>query len=181
MKKLTALLLCLSLTLGCACALADTLGTINMNGAFMLNGTMPEGYRVASTETLDEGTFVATIVAEDANKPYILPSVAFDEMYADVKRLNDLDAEALAMIESTFGEYQTEITYTETAQGTKLMMVKEIEGDVDFVDFYTIYEGYEVEFVVMRSETADASASLSENEIRMAIDFLNDMEFVPVK
>ena len=41
MKKLTALLLCLSLTLGCACALADTLGTINMNGAFMLNGTMP--------------------------------------------------------------------------------------------------------------------------------------------
>jgi hypothetical protein len=61
------------------------------------------------------------------------------------------------------------------------MMVKEIEGDVDFVDFYTIYEGYEVEFVVMRSETADASASLSENEIRMAIDFLNDMEFVPVK
>jgi hypothetical protein len=38
-----------------------------------------------------------------------------------------------------------------------------------------------VEFVVMRSETADASASLSENEIRMAIDFLNDMEFVPVK
>ncbi len=47
MKKMLAILLCLSMLLGCA-AMAETekdsLGVVNVNGAFELKCALPEGY-----------------------------------------------------------------------------------------------------------------------------------------
>ena len=80
------------------------------------------------------------------------------------------------MIEESFrAEDNVEITYTETAYGTKLMMVKEVADGVEYVDFFTVYKGYSIEFVLLK----DSAEGLTDHEIEMAVKFLSDMEFVP--
>ena len=168
----------ISFTAPTAAAEKETLGEINLNGAFTLQCALPEGY-VVSPLDVDNGGYYYAVTSEDESKPSMLLSIMYDELLANVKRLNDLDDEALAKIAETFQEEdEVEISYTETAHGTKLMVVKEIADSVDFVDFYTIYEGYELEFVLLRNLTNDASESLTDADIQMAIDFLSDLDFV---
>ena len=178
MKKVFAILLCLAMLLGCS-AVAETaektqLSTVNMNGVFQLQCTLPEGYEIDEIESTD-ASYVAMFVAEEM-KPVLTLSIAYNELYSDVARMNDLDAEALALIEDYFrAEDDVDIDYTETAYGTKLMAVREKEGIVDYVDFYTIYLGYEVEIVV---SATDMEAGLTDAQIQMAVDFLSNLDFV---
>ncbi|MBR6707667.1 MAG: hypothetical protein IKI84_13485 [Clostridia bacterium] len=178
MKKLLAITLCMALLLGCT-ALAggkQTLGTLN--GMFAIECTVPDGYQTENIASDGNGMLVVSIRSADAAKPYMVLSVAFDEMMADVERLNDLDENAIAAIESSFtSEDNVEITYTETAFGTKLMVVKEVADSVEYVDFFTVYKGYSIEFVLL----TDSAAGLTDHEIEMAVKFLSDMEFVPAE
>ena len=178
MKKMLAILLCVSMLLGCA-ALAETekasLGVVNVNGAFELKCALPEGY---SLEVLHSETHVclASVSPEDEAKPTLMISVAFNELYSDVERINDLDEESLKKIEDSFrDEDDVEINYMETAYGTRLMVVKEVSDGVDYLDFYTIYKGYEVELVLIH---ANEGEPITETEIQMAVKFLSDMDFV---
>ncbi len=180
MKKMLAILLCLSMLLGCA-ALAETekasLGVVNVNGAFELKCALPEGY---SVEVLFSETHfcLASVNPEDETKPTLMISVAYNELYSDVERINDLDEETLKRIEDSFrDEDDVEITSMETAYGTRLMVVKEASDSVDYLDFYTIYKGYEVELVLIH---ANEGESITEAEIQMAVKFLSDMDFVSV-
>ena len=179
MKKLIAILLCLSMLAGCAAAAAETaekthLATVDVNGVFSLQGRVPDGYRIQEIETTDS-SYVAMLTAEDTRLPLLTLSIAFNELFAGVERMNDLDAESLALIEQTFtSEEAVDITYRETAYGTKLMMVKEAEGTVDYVDFYTIYRGYEIEIVLAAGNT---DAGLTDEQIQMVVDFLSDLDF----
>ena len=172
MKKAISILLCLALTLGFAASVAETveketIGTISMNGAFELRGVLPEGY-------------IAALTADDS-KPEMVISIAYEELMAEVDRLNDLDDDALAKIEATFkAEDGVAVTYMETALGTKLMVVKEIVDGVDFVDFYTIYKGYEIEFVLTQTQ-ANAGQPITEEQIQTAVKFLSDLDFIPVQ
>ena len=92
MKKFLAILLCVSMLLGCA-ALAETekasLGVVNVNGAFELKCALPEGY---SLEVLFSETHfcLASVNPEDETKPTLMISVAYNELYSDVERINDL-------------------------------------------------------------------------------------------
>ncbi len=178
MKKLLAIALCLAMLLGCTAALAEekeVLGEINVNGSFTLKCALPEGYAVKDITSDGSGVLLANISSEDETRPYFILSVAFDELMAEVDRLNDLDENALAMIEDTFRiEDTVEITYTETAYGTKLMMVKEVSEGVEFVDFYTIYKGYGIEFVLITA----SPDGLTDADIDMAVKFLSDLDFV---
>ena len=181
MKKAFAILLCLAMMLGCS-AMAETaektyLATVDLNGVFRLQANLPEGYEVTVIETMSEEnpSYIAQFIAGDT-RPMLQLSVAYNELYSEVARMNDLDAESLAWIEGTFrAEDDVEISYTETAYGTKLMAVREKEGTVDYVDFYTIYLGYEVEIAVV---AADAETGLTDEQIQMAVDFLSDLDFV---
>ena len=180
MKKFLAILLCVSMLLGCA-ALAETekasLGVVNVNGAFELKCALPEGY---SLEVLFSETHfcLASVNPEDETKPTLMISVAYNELYSDVERINDLDEETLKRIEDSFrDEDDVEITSMETAYGTRLMVVKEVSDSVDYLDFYTIYKGYEVELVLIH---ANEGESITEAEIQMAVKFLSDMDFVNV-
>ena len=180
MKKMLAILLCVSMLLGCA-ALAETekasLGVVNVNGAFELKCALPEGY---SLEVLFSETHfcLASVNPEDETKPTLMISVAYNELYSDVERINDLDEETLKRIEDSFrDEDDVEITFMETAYGTRLMVVKEVSDSVDYLDFYTIYKGYEVELVLIH---ANEGESITEAEIQMAVKFLSDMDFVGV-
>ena len=184
MKKAISILLCLALTLGFAASVAETveketIGTISMNGAFELRGVLPEGYQL-TTITEEPGHYLASLSADDS-KPAMAISIAYDELMSEVDRLNDLDENALAKIEATFkAEDGVEVTYMETALGTKLMVVKEIVDGVDYVDFYTIYKGYEIEFVLTQPQ-ATAGQPITDEQIQTAVKFLSDLDFVPVQ
>lgn len=178
MKKLTAILLCLAMLLGCAASLAEGadktyLATVDMEGAFRLQCALPEGYEIEELESTD-ATYIAMFKA-DETRPMLTLSIAYNELYSDVFRMNDLDAETMAQIEDSFrAEDDVDISYTETAYGTKLMMIKEVEGAVSYVDFYSVYLGYEIEIVIT---TADENG-LTDAQIQMAVDFLSELDFI---
>lgn len=188
MKKIIALMLCLAVALSCAFAMAETAeksftGELTVNGRFTVKWVAPEGYFADEVQSGDSGFMVLLLKPDESNadKPMMMVSIAPDELLWDVQRLNDLDDETLAQIEATFrAEDEVEITYLETAYGTKLMMVKETYENVDFVDFYTIYMGYEIELVLMQSQN-NAGVSLTDEQIATVIQFLSDMEFIPAE
>ncbi len=178
MKKLLCIALVTALCLGCAslAAAESSLGTVGVSGIFELRGNLPEGYEVVMSNNTDD--YMSAVIANsgDAAAPMMILTVAFDELYSDVQRLNDLDAAALAEIEETFAEEdEVEITYTQTSHGTKLMMVRETTDEIDYVAFFTIYLGYAVEFDLMTQ-----GSGLTEEQIAAAVRFLSDLEFVPV-
>ncbi len=185
MKKIIAVMLCAFIALGCVSAMAETnektvLGVVEMKGAFRLECNIPEGYALTSYAA-DPDWYFGILKSDDADKPEVDISIAFDDIFSDVERLNDVDAETLAMIEESFSSEDTvEITYMETVYGTKLMVVKEAKENIDFVDFYTIYKGYEVEVVLTYGEEF-AEKTITEEQIQMVVDFLSNMDFVPVE
>ena len=183
MKKLFALLLALALALGCCTAMAEApakteIGTINMNGAFKLQCSLPAEYEIKIASKDDEG-LIALIETEDETKPTMFLAIEFDEIYSEVKRMNDMTEEQLQEIIDTFADDGDEITvsYTETSHGTKLMFVKEAVEGIDFVAFITVYEGYMIEFDMLAGPTAEEG--LTEAQIQMCVDFLSDLDFIP--
>ena len=183
MKKLFALLLSLALALGCCAALAESpvkteLGSINMNGAFKLQCSLPENYDVNIISKDDEG-LMAVVKTEDETKPMMFLTIEFDEIYYDVKRMNDMTEEQLQQIIDTFtnGGDEVTVSYRETSHGTKLMIVQEAADSVDYISIVSVYEGYMIEFDMMTSETSEEG--LSEAQIQMCIEFLSDLDFIP--
>ena len=192
MKKITALLLALALILGCCDALAEenaktVLGTVDMTGAFKLQCSLPEGYKINIEQKHNEG-LTAKISSEDPQKPTLLLVIEFDEMYYDVKRMNDLTDEQLEQIVDTFPEDdQLDVNYTETAYGTKVMIVKgsanpedytdymEGTAPVDYVAFLSVYEGYMIEIDILD----ESGTGLSDELIKTCIDFMSDLDFIP--
>ena len=110
-------------------------------------------------------------------KPQLYLSIAYDELYGDVARMNDLSDEQLAALEATYTEMNdVEITYQTTGHGTKLLIAREVGGDTDFVDILSIYNGYFIEFNMTPNPNA-ANQTLTNAQIGMCIDFLTDLDF----
>ena len=65
-----------------------------------------------------------------------------------------------------------EITYTETAYGTKLLVAS--QADKSMVIFYTLYEGYEIEFDL----TMEDGTALTQEQIDTCVKFLSDLDLV---
>jgi len=157
------------------------LGIIDINGAFSLQCKMAEGYIIQPLKSTSE-QMIALVVSEDPAKPVLMLCVAYDEAYAKVERMNDLDEEAFAVLEKTFTDMDptVEISYGDTGLGTRLMIVRQSENGFDYLDFLSIYKGYFVECVMIASQTAEAK-TLTEDQVQMCIDFLTDMDFVPAQ
>ena len=184
MKKIIAIMLSVVMLLGIGMAAAEsaekvTIGTISINGEFTLQCGLPEGYQVRPL-VVDEDLVLALIASEDETKPVMQLSVAYDETYSDVHRMNDLDDEALAILEKTFTDVDptVEISYGETGLGTQLLIARQTEENYNYIDFLSIYEGYFIEFVLVAPQNAE-DKTLSEDELRMCIDFLTELDFVP--
>ena len=121
------------------------------------------------------------ITPTDKEKPTLQLTVAFSEEYYNVKRMNDLHEEDLKLLEGTFTEMDdVEITYTETAYGTKLLVARETGENEDFVDIMSVYEGYFIEFLMTPNSQA-ADARLTDEQIRMCVDFLSELDFIPAR
>ncbi len=156
------------------------LGKLNVNGEFELVCKIPTDYKLQVVSLKGE-SIIASVTSDDITKPQMYLSIAYDELYADVDRMNDLPDEDLAVLEESYSsEYDVEIEYRQTGHGTKLMMVKEIGGKENFVDFLSIYKGYLIEFNLTPNPKM-ANQTLTEEQIRMCIDFLTDVDFNPVQ
>ncbi len=175
MKRITALALSLIMILCAACVLAEDagkteIGTLKVGEAFSIQSRMPEGYTyMPVTET--ELNMVG-ILSAGAGKPAVTISIAYNEEYAETERFNDVDEAIVEEIRDSFREADEEVTFEdlETAYGTRLLKVS---GD-GFVDIYTIYKGYELEFVMTGDSFTDA-------DVQMMVDFISDMGFVTVE
>ena len=183
MKKIIAIIL--SLVLLCtAFAAAETtekvkIGSVSINGEFTLQCGLPEGY-TPSPLSVTPYQVVAVIKSQDPNAPVMYLSIAYDEMYANVERMNDLTQEDLDLLEATYimDDPGVEITYGETGYGTLLLIARHETEELDYVAFFSIYKGYAVEFVLAPSGEAE-DKNLTEEQLRLSVDFLTDLDFIP--
>lgn len=187
MKKLISLILCVILAAGCAAALAEStpekedIVTINMNGAFAIKGILPEGYKWVMSNESTATQLLGGFMSDDLTKPILQLSIALDDSYGEVERLNDLSDEELKGLEATYAVDTTvEISYTETAHGTKLMVAKETGDDRDFVAFFTIYKGHMIELVLVPGRET-TNPTLTQEQMDLCVKLLSDMDFVPVE
>ena len=154
------------------------IGTLNVNGEFMLQGKIPEGYRL-QVISAQNTRIIATLVTEGESRPQMLLTVAFDEMFAGVERMNDLSAEEIETLKASFTDMnQVEFSEAETAAGTKLLIARETGSDEDFASIISLYKGYSVEFVLSPNPNA-AAQRLTDEQIQAGISFLNTLEFIP--
>ena len=184
MKKIIALILALALTLGCAAALAETAEkkteTIKINDSLSLQGVLPDGYiyEVMDNEVLYGISFGGRLVSNDPNAPVYMISIGLNDTYAPGTKLNDLGEEDLKELEESFtADNEVSIEYLETSHGTKVMKVTESGDDRDWVDFFTVYDSYDVEMVISFPEGAENTA-MTDEVIKQAMQFLSDLEFV---
>ena len=175
MKRITALTLSLIMILCAVCALAEDagkteIGTLKVGEAFSIQSRLPEGYTYMPV-TATELNLVGILSAGEG-RPFVTVSIAYNEEYAETERFNDVDEAVVEEIRDSFREADEEVTFEdlETAYGTRLLKVA---GD-GFVDLYTIYKGYELEFVL-------TGAALTDAEVQMLVDFISDMDFVAVE
>ena len=187
MKKIIAVILSVMMLLCAASALAvgtdtskTTIGTISINGAFRLQCDMPEGFKLIPIAA-DADTVLAIIKSDDKNLPIMQLSLAFDEKYYDVDRLNDLPQEELEALEATYYDEDPEVNidYRETGYGTLLLVAHHDTEELDYISFFSIYKGYCVEFVLIPGQEAE-DKNLSEQQIESCLYFLTELDFVPV-
>ena len=158
----------------------EKLGKLTVNGEFDLTCKLPEDYKLQVVNVHGD-RITASVLSEDMTKPEMYLSIAYDETYGEVERMNDMSDEDLAVLEKTFTEInQVEITYRETGHGTKLLVARETGDDTDFFDILAIYKGYFIEFKMMPSTNA-ADQTLKDEQLQTCIDFLTDVDFNPVE
>lgn len=157
------------------------LGVIDINGAFLLQSAIPDGYTIDLIHS-DHDLMLASLSSDNPDKPVLHLAVAFDEHYANVERMNDLDDEALAELEKTYTDNDSavNITYGETGLGTRLMIAAHNDGELDYVDFLSIYKGYFVELAMTPGQDS-ASRTLTEEQVSACIAFLTELDFVPAE
>ena len=154
------------------------IGTLNVNGQFLIQGKIPEGYNLQLISS-QSSRIIAALTADDAQRPQMMLTIAFDEMYAGVERLNDLSEEETALLKQSY-TYMNEVAFSETATaaGTRLLIAKETGSDEDFISIFSLYKGYAIEFLLSPNPGA-ASQSLTDAQLQTAVDFLSNLEFIP--
>ena len=178
MKKIIALTLSLMLILCAVSALAEEtaektrLGSLKVGEAFTIQSKVPENYTF-SVITSNDLNLVGQLQGEEGS-PTVYISVAYNEAYADVERFNDVDEATVQGIRDSF-QNMDDVAFEdlETAYGTRLLKVT--QADKTFADIYTIYKGYELEFVIT------AEGEVQDADIQMLVDFISDMDFVPAE
>ena len=182
MKRIISLLLCFALLCCCAASFAESAPnqfTATVHDRFRLTGPLPEGYQY-SIQYQDDLMTRAAIASEDPSAPVMMLVISYNESYAEVQRLNDLPEDQFEHIKAGFSE-MNEVTFDtrETSHGTKLLIVRETGADLDFLVFYTIYLGHEVELRLAPGDGAE-NPVLTEAQIQKCIDFLSDLDFSPI-
>ena len=182
MKKIIALALSLIMVLTCAAALAEAPAaekeSLKVIGAFEIKYSKLENDYKLTIVQQDDMSLFASILSEQEAMPIMVLSIAFNDSWADVERLNDVDEDGLNAIKATFEEQAEGVEFdtTETAYGTKLLVAKADGGAL--VAIYTIYKGHEIEIDMFPGAGVEA---ITDADIGRVVNFLSDMDFVPVE
>lgn len=188
MKKIIALLICLAVLGSCA-AFAETagkenLGTLVVKGAFQIQCALPEGYRITGMESSDT-MITAVIASDDPARPVITLNIVHnDSCYTEdgtPMRMNDLTEAELDLIRDSVRESCDTVEFedAETAHGTKVLIARGTIGSWSFVDIISLYNAYDIDALVSAGEGAE-DKTLTDEQVRMVIDFFSDMDFVEI-
>ena len=183
MKKILAVLMCILLAVSCGLADADSTQkedytVVTVNGAFSIRGITPDGYHLADTQNMDT-TIWASFTSDDPLKPYFDLIISLLEEYANVGRLNDLSEEEMKDMVEGDPDLREKIDIMETDYGTKVMILRSNDPMNDYACFVTIYKGYEVGLNLFPG--VESEDVLTEEQIRLAMKFLSDLDFVPME
>ena len=172
MKRIIALALSLMLVLGVSAGLADEKTELGSVEAFSIRSIIPEGYTFSLITS--NGLNLVGILSGEEGKPTVTVSIAFSEEYAGVERFNDVDEQTVQEIKDSFLSMDDVVFEDlETAYGTRLLKVT--QANRSFADIYSIYKGYETEFVIA------AQGEVTDGDIQMLVQFISDMDFVAVQ
>ena len=184
MKKALIMLVCIALLLTCGIAAAESAQKedytiVTVNGSFNIRGITPEGFQRTAVE-IDDPNMRVYFASDDPAKPSFMLGIFFREDYADVERLNDLPADE--MIPALVGDdtaISEDINVMETEHGTKVLILRSRDPQDDYACFVTLYKGYEVALNMFPG--AASGGSLTDGQITLAMQFLSDLDFVPVE
>ena len=89
--------------------------------------------------------------------------------------------EDLQEIIETFPNYEeANISYIETSHGTKVLIVKGSDAQMNYVAFFSIYEGYEIELdIIEMLEEEGAESKLTDELVQSCVNFLSELDFIP--
>ena len=176
MERIIALALGLIMVLCAVNVLAEEkveLETVSVGQAFSIRSKLPEGYQFMLVENTELN--VVGVLNGGKDKPFVTVSIAYNDEYNGVERFNDVDEATVQEIRESFMEMDdVEFEDLETAYGTRLLKVT-TTSDKSFVDIYTIYKGFELEFLMY------FEGELQDKDVQMLVDFISDMDFVPVE
>ncbi len=172
MKKIFALLLAVMLVP--AFALAETAEpvSVQVNDTLSISVVVPDGY--AFEESWYGDVLYAQMTPEEEDGLLMVLSMGYSEEYAD-RSINDLSDEELENLIAVSKEDFANPTETisQTSEGTKLIIVDENSEHDEYVEIYTVYDGY---FIGLLLELA-GDVQVSEEELDVAVKFLSDMQF----
>lgn len=187
MKKIIAMALSLIILISCAAALAETdgkedMGVLKVEKAFNIRySKLPDDYELRIS-TQNPMTIIASILTPNATLPRMRLTIAFNEEWSGVERLNDVIAAEnqndLEEIKESFLEEHEEVSFEirETSLGTQLLVVTAENGQEATI--YTIYQSHEIEMLILPGYEQE---KLTEEDLERVIRFLSDMDFVPVE
>ncbi len=173
MKKFFAVLLAVLMLPVFALAEEAQPVTVKVNDTLSLEVVVPDGYGLDHAWYGD--VFYGQMNPEEEGKLLMVLSLGYSEEYAD-RSINDLSDEELdSLIAVSMSDFAN-ATYTlsETAEGTKLIIVDENSEHDEYAEVFTVYQGY---FIGLLLEPA-GDVQVSQEELDMAIQFLSDMQFV---
>ena len=156
------------------------IGKLDVNGVFTLQGKLPPGYKLEIIMS-QSSRLMAVLATEDDVRPRMRLTIAYNEMYSNVERMNDLSEAEIETLKASFSQVdKVEFSETETSHGTKLLVAREVGDEDDYVDFMSVYKGYSVEFVLTPNPKAE-DQTLTDEQVSQCIRFLSDLDFIPAE
>ena len=184
MKKIIALTLSLMMLLTCAVVFAEAAEkqSITMTGAFSISyDKLPEYYAMQKLSD-NKMEFTALLSSTDAAKPQLYLSIKFDDQWSEANTLEDITEEEMLALKDSFyrvselDEGDLLFTEAETGMGTKLLVVRDVNGSAGAV--FCIYMSHEVEIDLFPGA---AGNPVTEEDLQAVIQFITDIEFTPVE
>ena len=179
MKKMLALLLALLMALNLCAAVAEEIEeiekiTIPYDDVLEFEMLFPDGYDF-DTEFY-ENVLILSIESADAAKPLFTMTVAPDEEYSELDRLNDLsDADYESYVQSLLQDYASPTweTFT-TSYGSKTVFINDDNTESDVAVLVGIYLGYSMALYIEYADGREVDAQA----IETAVQIYSDMDFV---
>ncbi|MBR3016984.1 MAG: hypothetical protein IKH57_07900 [Clostridia bacterium] len=180
MKKLAALLLCLSLLTGAYAVAEDaplTLGTIgNAKAAYGVSCTVPDQYAVFHTQA-DNQSLEGMLANSNPKKASYLFVVMVEEDYAGIESLGALDEQALKAFTDVLEEDGLKAAVKEK-NGEKYVWLSETGAKKNtYAMVETVIHGCLIQITL--SPVEEVVSAMTEKEAQAAMDFLATLAFTP--